>query len=216
MKSKILIATKNKDKFYIVSDMFKNLGFIDFEFVSLLDLKITQDIKESGSILARAKQKASFYQGMVQKKHISDVMAVMGIDDGVKLLNRKATYRNSKHITDEILSGKLISMGEVVTIIRAFALNSTDGKKCAVCVTNIPFIFLGNGENIKRIEGSYPLSYVFGLLNSKKSIIETSDKKCLEYYLKYSKKELTQLFKNFSNKQECNEIMHEKRKMSEA
>lgn len=196
MNNKILIATKNKDKFHIVSDMLKNLGMIDLGFVDLRDLKIAQDIRESGSILDRAKQKARFYQEIVKKMDISDIIAVLGVDDGIKLLNKKTTYRNSKHITDEILSGKLLSVGEVVTIVRAFALNSIDGKNNAVCVTNIPFVFLGNYKNINRMEEMYPLSYVFGLLNSKKSIIETSDKKCMEYYLKYSKKELIQLFKD--------------------
>jgi len=192
---KILIATKNSDKFLIVTDMLKELGLKNYEFINLHGLNIRENLKEKGTILDRAKQKASFYQKIIVKKKIPGITAVLGIDDGIKLLSRKTVASNSKQITDKILSGELVSVGEIVLIARAFALNLTeDGAKDA-CITNMPFIFLGNEENIEREEEKYPLSRVFGLLNGKKSITATSENECLKYYLKYSKKELNNLCK---------------------
>lgn len=192
---KILIATKNSDKFLIATGMLKELGLKDYEFVNLHGLNVRENIKEKGTILDRAKQKANFYQKVIVKNKIPGITAVLGIDDGIKLLSRKTIASNSKQMTDKILSGELVSVGEIVLIARAFALNLTENNTKDACITNMPFIFLGNKENTKREEEKYPLSRVFGLLNSKKSITATNEKECLKYYLRYSRKELNNLCK---------------------
>ncbi len=190
---KILIATKNRDKFYIVVNMLKRLGLRDYTFLNLHDLNIHQKLKERGTLLNRAEQKANFYQKIIERKKVVKIVAVLGVDDGIKIEHRKIINSNSKKITDKILSGELVPTGEVIFIMRAFALSLVGNNKRAACVTNIPFVFLGNKMNIKREAEKYPLSRVFGLLNSDKTIIETSSKKCLDYYLKYSQKELSNL-----------------------
>ncbi len=189
----ILIATKNKDKFLIVSNMLKRVGLKNYKFINLQSLKIHEDVKEKGTIMQRAKQKADFYQKIILEKKITEVIAILGIDDGIKLFNRKRINSNSKEIADGILSGKLSSIGNIIFVVRAFALNLMDNKIQTTCITHIPFVFLGNIKNVKRNKEKYPLSHVFGMQNRKKSIIETSEKECLEYYLKYSKKELIKL-----------------------
>jgi hypothetical protein len=195
-KSKtILIATKNNDKFLIVAGMMKQLGLNNYKFISLHDLNIKEDLKEKGTISDRAKQKANFYQKIILKKKIAGITAVLGTDDGIKLPGRKTAASNSKQITDKILSGELISIGETVSISRAFSLNLTAGNARNACVTDIPYVFLGNEENIKREEEKYPLNRVLSLSNGKKPLAATNEKECLEYYLKHSRKELELLCK---------------------
>ena len=78
---------------------------------------------------------------------------MLGIDDGLILSGRKKIISNSKEITDKILTGKIISAGDIITIVRAFALNLLDKNIQTTCITSIPYTYLGNKENIKREEG---------------------------------------------------------------
>lgn len=190
----ILVATKNGDKFAIVSGILARLGLNEYEFIDLYDLNITENMKEKGMISDRAKQKADFYEKIVIKKKIPKIIAVLGIDDGLILPGRKKTSSNSKELTDAFLSGKLISVGDIVLLARAFALNVLGSKKHAVRITKIPFEFLGNSENIEKTEEKYSLNDVFGLCGNGRSVNTTSEEKCFEYYLRYSRKELVELF----------------------
>lgn len=61
-KKTIVVATKNIDKFRIVVDILLGLGAIDFTYCNLTDLKITEEMEETGTIEDRAKQKALFYK----------------------------------------------------------------------------------------------------------------------------------------------------------
>lgn len=190
---KILIATKNKDKFIMVSGMLKKSGLEDFKFINLHDLNIQEDIEEKGSILNRAKQKADFFSDIIFKMKIIDIMAVLGVDDGLVLPGSKKIISNSKETTDRILEGKIISDGEIITIAKAYALNLPDINTQKTCISSIPYIYLGNKENIKREEKGYILSYVVGMLGSKSPLSAASDEECLNYYLKYSRTELSKL-----------------------
>lgn len=197
---KILIATKNKDKFLIVSGMLKQLGLEKYKFVSLKDLGINEDVEEKSSVLNRAKQKADFFAKIIKKKKINGISAVLGKDDGIVLPGSKRIITNSKETTDKILTGKIISAGEIIIIASAYALNFLDKNIRASCITKHPYIYLGNKENVKRKEGGYVLNYVVAPLGSKKPLIATSKKDCFRYYLKHSKKELNKLCKVLSLK----------------
>lgn len=197
---KILIATKNKDKFLVVVGMLKQLGLEDYKFINLEDLDIQEDVKEKGTILNRAKQKAVFFERVIVKKKITDIVAVLGIDDGLILPGRKKIISNSKEITDKILTGKIISAGDIITIARAFALNLLNKNIQFACITGIPYTYLGNKGNVKREEGKYVLNYVVGFLGSKKPLVAVNNEECLNYYFKYSKKELNKLCRDLLKK----------------
>lgn len=194
----ILIATKNRDKFEIVSGILSRLGSDKYKFVSLYDLDVADDVEEKGTIINRARQKADFFEKIITKKKMPDIIAVLGIDDGLILPGKKKASSNSKELTDAILSGKLVSAGDVVQLARAFALNVRGTNKRAVCTTGIPFKFLGSSWTIKRIEGKYPLNDVFGLCGNSKSVNSTGEEECFEYYLKHCRKELEGLFEILS------------------
>lgn len=190
---KILIATKNVNKFSIVSDLLKKAGLENYEFINLHDLSIEEDLEEKGSILNRAKQKADFFTEVIKKKKINDIAAVLGKDDGLILPGRKKIFSNSKETTDQILEGKIILAGEIITVASAYALNFLDKNIQKTCVIKHSYIYLGNKENIRRKEGMYVLNYVVGFLGSKKPLSAESEEECLNYYYKYSKKELNEL-----------------------
>lgn len=192
----ILIATKNKDKFRTVSKILSHLHLGNFRFVDLHDLGVEDDIEERGSIIERAKQKADFYGGIVYKNKVSNVNAVLGIDDGLKLYGNEEILCNSKEITDGILSGKKIKKGDVIIVARAYALKPAKGIKTHTCITEIPFQHIGNSEKIKRIEEIYPLNHVLGFVGEKRTIIKMPEDECIEYYCRYSKKDLKDLFRN--------------------
>ncbi|MFA6096243.1 MAG: hypothetical protein WC788_01285 [Candidatus Paceibacterota bacterium] len=194
----ILIATRNRDKFEIVSGILTRLGLNKYKYSSLYDLNVIEDVKEKGTIVNRAKQKADFFEKIVIKKKIPNIIAVLGIDDGLILPGKKRASSHSKELTGSILSGKLISVGDTVQLARAFALNVLSPKKSRTCITKIPFRFLGSSQAVKRIEGKYPLNDIFGLCGNAKPVNSTSEEECFEYYLRYSEKELNGLFKNLS------------------
>lgn len=190
---KILIATKNNDKFLIVAGLLKRAGLKDHSFVTLRDLDIREDIEENGSILNRAKQKADFFEKIILRNRIAGIEAVLGVDDGLKLPGRKRIISNSKEITDRILKGEIIPAGEIITIASAFVLKVPSKNIQVACVTGIPYVYLSNKENLKREEGKYVLNFVVGFLGGKKPLSAMSGKKCFDYYYKHSKKEFNKL-----------------------
>lgn len=64
----ILVVTKNKDKYRIVVDILVCSGFDKFQYCSLTEFNITEDMEETGSIENRAKQKALFYKKILMQK----------------------------------------------------------------------------------------------------------------------------------------------------
>jgi hypothetical protein len=191
---KILIATKNKDKFVIVVDIFKKIGLQNYEFVNLHDLSIDDNIEETGDITQRAEQKAKFYGNIAKKLSIAGLVAIIGIDDGIKLPKNDNANPNSKEITSGILSGELVEKGDIVWIVRAFVIYVLETGKIVSSTTLIPFNFLGNSEDVKWMDEKYPLSLVLGRVNDFKPVAEISNKESSDYYLKYSKYPLQEMF----------------------
>jgi hypothetical protein len=186
-----LIATKNRDKYQIVSALIAKAVPEDVSFHILKDIDI--EITEEGSILERAEQKARTYWEYLDKAERDKYTAVIGVDDGFSLSSEGAGDPNSKDLTDKILSGAFIKEGETIWIKRGFALYNNDGLKS--CLTAIPFIFLGNPLNILRQEGVYPLSSVLGLVGRDIPVKDADFNDTISYYLKYCGDDLKRLFK---------------------
>ena len=192
--NKILIATKNRDKFVIAADIFKRIGLQNYEFVNLHDLGIVDEIEEIGSISQRAEQKAEFYGEIAIKLPVTGLAVVIGIDDGIRLTNSDEASPNSKEITEGILLGKLHKKGDTIWIARSFSVYVRGDKSIVTTETQIPFIFLGNDNKIRLKNEQYPLSFVFSMMNDFRPVAEVSSKESNDYYLKYSESPLREMF----------------------
>lgn len=101
---KILIATRNKDKYKIVSKLLSAKTFKNFKFISLNEIK--EDIidkKEVGYIKNRSYEKAmNVYKSL--KNNIYDY--IVGIDDGIEI--RGNIIENVKEYIKAILDNKYL------------------------------------------------------------------------------------------------------------
>jgi len=185
-----LIATKNRDKYQIVSALMAKAIPEDISFHILKDVDI--EITEEGSILERSEQKARIYWEYLDKTERDKYTAVIGVDDGFSLSLEGAGDPNSKDLTDKILSGSFVKEGEIIWIKRGFAVYNNEGLES--CLTSIPFVFLGNPQSISRQEGVYPLSGVLGSVDKNVPIKDIDFDDAIQYYLKYCGKELERLF----------------------
>lgn len=190
---KLLIATKNNDKYSIVSALIGKVLSGDVSFHSLKDAGIGYDINEEGSILERSEQKAKVYWDYLDKERKSLYLAVIGIDDGFSIDREKEGDPNSKELTDKILAGGLVNPGDTIWIKRGFAIYNDNGL--VSCLTSIPFVFLGNPENISREEGIYPLSSVLASVDGNVSIKDMNFDDTIRYYLEYCGQDLKKIFK---------------------
>lgn len=178
---KILIATRNKDKFKIVSKLLKSSVFNNYAFFSLSDIeeKII-DKKEKGDLINRSFEKAlNVYDSL----KTNDFDFIVGVDDGIKIKGK--IIENVKDYIKPIINDELLSENEVVYIVRAYTFINNKGKKHSF-LTEIPFKYLKDSCNITLEENSYPLSYVLAPLEFDKKVVELSDDESNDYYLKYS------------------------------
>lgn len=183
----ILVATQNKDKFCIVVDILERIGSQKYNYVSLVNFNITEDVKESGTTEERAKQKVLFYKNICEKKNLlGNVIAIVGVDDGIFIKKEGFSTAESKEITDQILSGTRINIGDEIDIRRSYFLTNIKTKEELSCTTNIPFQFLGNPNGITRQSGKYPLSYVIGHLNSDVKVADNSNNSNIDYNVIHS------------------------------
>lgn len=177
---KILIATRNKDKFKIVSKLLKTNTFKDFEFYSLNDInEQIIDKKEVGDIKNRSMQKALNAYNSVNEKYDY----IVGIDDGIKMKGKM--IENVKDYINDVVNGEYLSEQEKVFITRAYTfINNTGISK--TFITEIPFEYVKPKEKIDIKTNSYPFSYVFSAINLGKPIIDLSEEEANSYYLKHS------------------------------
>jgi len=191
---KILIATKNLDKYNITNQLIERVAPRKFTFSNLIDLGIEHEIEENGSIKERAEQKALVYFNYLKDNNLlNDIFAVVGIDDGFDLSESGQGDPNSKEITDAILSGEYLKENERIWMKRAFAIyNSEAGMNS--CLTSVPFVFLGNKNNITREDGKYPLRNVLGSVDLNKTMIDMTHDEAMDYYFKHSERDLKIIF----------------------
>lgn len=187
---KILIATRNKDKYKIVSKLLSAKTFKNFKFISLNEIK--EDIidkKEVGDIKNRSYEKAmNVYKSF--KNNIYDY--IVGIDDGIEI--RGNIIENVKEYIKAILDNKYLKENEKVYIVRAYTFINKKGK-FKIIVTKIPFKYKKLEKQIKIEENSYPLSHVLTPIDSNQRIIDLDEYDTNKYYLNYSEDKFNEVEK---------------------
>lgn len=183
----ILIATKNLDKFRIVMDILKGIGLRTYSYVSLVDLQIEDEMEESGTIEDRARQKVIFYKEILKNKNLlTDIVAIIGVDDGIYIKKEGYHTAESKEITDQILSGLRLQKGDEIVIRRSYFAYIANANEDFHCTTNVPFQFLGNPKGITRKDGKYPLSHVIGHLGGNTTVAENISESNIRYNITHS------------------------------
>lgn len=187
---KILIATRNKDKYKIVSKLLSAKTFKNFKFISLNEIK--EDIidkKEVGDIKNRSYEKAmNVYKSL--KNNIYDY--IVGIGDGIEI--RGNIIENVKEYIKAILDNKYLKENEKVYIVRAYTFINKKGK-FKIIVTKIPFKYKKLEKQIKIEENSYPLSHVLTPIDSNQRIIDLDEYDTNKYYLNYSEDKFNEVEK---------------------
>ena len=152
----ILFATSNRDKEKILAHLFEDmLGENTFVSRSLRDFPGTVEPEEAWSIVERAEIKCRSYHEQIRDFH----GYIVGSDDGIEVNSFGWVNPDSHTITDAILSW-VYPIATTIIIHRAIALLETDSGKMYKCVTELPFLFVGNPENIIRTKWVFPLSWV--------------------------------------------------------
>lgn len=187
---KILIATKNKDKFEIVTKILNKINNVSYEYYSLYDIKnLEKSDKEEGNIEVRAYNKANQIYSSIKYNHFK---YIIGIDDGIKM--RGILRENVKDYIKDIINDKYLSEGEQVEIVRAYCFMNEKGEYKTV-TTEIPFKYQKYNGNLKIEENSYPLSNVLRPIDSDKTVAQMDKNENNQYYLKYSEKKIKEVFK---------------------
>ena len=189
---KILIATRNEDKYKIISKLLSTKYFKNTQFYSLNNIEnIVDDKKEEGNIEERSLEKAVNAYKAVNNKY--DL--IVGVDDGIKI--KGEIIENVKEYIKPIINDELLLQGEKVYIVRAFSFINKDGNIKSI-VTEIPFQYKKARDKFEILENSYPLGYVLSPIGSKKAAVELSDDESNNYYLKFSQLKLDEI-KDFFN-----------------
>lgn len=187
--NKILIASKNKDKIFIIKNLINSISKEKFEIFSLRDVTITtKNENENGSIFKRAKDKAE--ESLAGLKN-NNFKYVIGIDDGIII--KDCLYENVKDLIKPILSGEYLTDGEIVYIARAYHFIGKDKKEFSI-LTKIPFEYHKFKQTVNIESNSYPLSNVLCQLNTNVPVSNNSEEDNNNYYLQYSYSPLSEVF----------------------
>ena len=190
---KILIATRNRDKFRIVSKLLTTNNFKDSIFYSLNDIE--EDIvdkKETGDIINRSLQKALNAHDSIKNSYDY----IVGVDDGIKMKGKM--IENVKDYINLIIDDKYLSQNENVFIVRAYTFIDKKGA-CKSIVTEIPFKYIKLKEKLNVLADSYPLSHVLSPIDSSKTVTQLSDDESNVYYLKFSQSKFDEVEKFFND-----------------
>lgn len=193
----ILVATYNMDKYRIVTALISKVFCDKFWFKSISDVGIKLEVIEEGSIIQRAEQKAIDVWKNMNRTERKEYYATIGIDDGFSLKKDDEGDPNSKLLTDKILSGDFIKKNRTIWLKRGIALNN-DQELYSV-LTTIPFVFLGNPNNIKRQEGTYSLMQVLRPINGNYALNQIEFGEAIKYYSSYCNDDIKRLFNEMKN-----------------
>ena len=192
--NKVLIATRNKDKFKIVSKLLTSI-FKNYKYYNLNDLdEEIIDKKESGDVINRSYEKAKNAYDSIKN---NDFKYIVGIDDGIKI--RDEILENVKELIKPIINDEYLNNDEVVYIVRAYTFFSNTGDYYKI-LTEIPFKYKKITYNLEIEKNSYPLSHVLRTLDSDKTVIEQNFDESNNYYLKYSENKFKDVEKYFDDK----------------
>ncbi len=186
---KVLIATTNKDKYDVVSKIFRNTIFPveEYEIQQLTDEMNLPDEKETGTNIERARAKAlnAFYH--LQQYHFD---YIVGLDDALFIKGK--IEPNIKEYINKILYENYLRDGEEYAFNRAYCIIDKDKNIYEVNLP-IPFIYQGLKEDYTVENHTYPLSKVAYPIGYDIPIYQLKEKDEINYYLKYVKDGLMSL-----------------------
>lgn len=186
---KILIATRNKDKFKIISKLLSTNNFKDATFYSLNDIEENIiDKKETGDVINRSLEKALNAYNNIKE----DYDYFIGVDDGIKMKGKM--IENVKDYIVPIIEDNYLTTNEKVYIVRAYTFIDKKGNHKSI-VTEIPFEYKKLKEKFNILENSYPLSHVLSPVGSTKTISQLNEEESNAYYLKFSKSKFEEIEK---------------------
>ena len=181
---KILIATRNKDKFEVVTKILNNIFDKEYKFYSLYDIdNIEKDDKEEGTIQQRAYKKAMQIYTSIEE---NEFKYIVGIDDGIKM--KGILRENVKDYMRDIINDQYLTEGEQVQIVRAYCFINMQGEH-TIITTQIPFKYKKINGKLEIKENSYPLSNVLTPIDDDKTVSQIEQNERNEYYVKYSEEE---------------------------
>lgn len=193
--NKILIATRNDDKFKIISELLKTTIFegMDFYYLKNINEQI-EDKEEKGDLINRSYEKA---KNTFENIKDNDFQFIVGVDDGIKIKNK--IIENVKDYINAIINGELLEENETVYIVRAYTFIEKQGKEKSI-ITEIPFQYRKQTREILIKKDSYPLSNVLSPFDSIKVVSEQTFEESNNYYAIYSKKMLEEVKEFFNAK----------------
>lgn len=178
----ILIATRNKDKFKLLSKLLSTELLKDSKFFSLNDIEDEiEDKKEVGDIKNRSYEKAmNAYLSI--KNNIYQY--IIGIDDGIEMKGQM--IENVKEYIKDILDDKYLKEDEIVYIKKAYTFIDKNGVFKTI-VTKIPFKYKKLTNHFEIEENSYPLNQVLTPIDSNLRLVDIDEETTNNYLLTYSK-----------------------------
>ncbi len=190
----ILIATRNKDKFKLLSKLLSTELLKDSKFFSLNDIEDEiEDKKEVGDIKNRSYEKAmNAYLSI--KNNIYKY--IIGIDDGIEMKGQM--IENVKEYIKDILDDKYLKEDEIVYIKKAYTFIDKNGVFKTI-VTKIPFKYKKLTNHFEIEENSYPLNHVLTPIDSNLRLVDIDEKTTNNYLLTYSKEGFDEVEKFFND-----------------
>jgi len=190
----ILIATRNKDKFKLLSKLLSTELLRDSKFFSLNDIEDEiEDKKEVGDIKNRSYEKAmNAYLSI--KNNIYKY--IIGIDDGIEMKGQM--IENVKEYIKDILDDKYLKEDEIVYIKKAYTFIDKNGVFKTI-VTKIPFKYKKLTNHFEIEENSYPLNHVLTPIDSNLRLVDIDEETTNNYLLTYSKEGFDEVEKFFND-----------------
>lgn len=189
----ILIATRNKDKFKLLSKLLSTELLRDSKFFSLNDIEDEiEDKKEVGDIKNRSYEKAmNAYLSI--KNNIYKY--IIGIDDGIEMKGQM--IENVKEYIKDILDDKYLKEDEIVYIKKAYTFIDKNGVFKTI-ITKIPFKYKKLTNHFEIEENSYPLNHVLTPIDSNLRLVDIDEETTNNYLLTYSKEGFDEIEKFFN------------------
>lgn len=190
----ILIATRNKDKFKLLSKLLSTELLKDSKFFLLNDIEDEiEDKKEVGDIKNRSYEKAmNAYLSI--KNNIYKY--IIGIDDGIEMKGQM--IENVKEYIKDILDDKYLKEDEIVYIKKAYTFIDKNGVFKTI-VTKIPFKYKKLTNHFEIEENSYPLNHVLTPIDSNLRLVDIDEETTNNYLLTYSKEGFDEVEKFFND-----------------
>lgn len=184
---KILVATKNKSKFEIITKMLFSILGNDIIIKNLNGYDDFIEEEEFGTNIERAKGKAQN-----AKKQIKENFDyILGIDDGI-IINDVEYAAVKDHLYDVVV-GDEVKIGSKIYITRAYFLISNDNRE-SMCYNKIPYIVQCKLDSVEAI--GYPLNSVISTIDNDVVLTKRTPDELNDYFLKYSINDLKSIFKD--------------------